>query len=45
MRRVVFGLLIGVLVCVLAIRLAMEVAKIVTVDTDEGPSVMRLRLR
>lgn len=44
MRRVVFGLLVGALVCALAIRLAMEVAKIAAVDADEGPRVMRLRL-
>ncbi len=44
MRRVVFGLLVGALVCALAIRLGMEVAKIAAVDADEGPRVMRLRL-
>ncbi len=44
MRRVVFGLLVGALVCALAFRLATEVAKIAAVDADEGPRVMRLRL-
>lgn len=45
MRRVVFGLLVGALVCALAIRLAMDVAKIAALDAEERPRVMRLRDR
>jgi hypothetical protein len=44
MRRVVFGLLVGAVICALAIRLTMDIAKITPLDAEEGASVvMRLR--
>jgi hypothetical protein len=44
MRRVVFGLLVGAVICALAIRLTMDVAKIAALDVEEGTGVV-LRLR
>ncbi len=42
MRRVVFGLLVGALVCALAIRLVMDIAQIAALDAAERPRVMRI---
>jgi hypothetical protein len=44
MRRVLFGLLVGAVICALAIRLTMDVAKITALDAEEGASVV-IRLR
>jgi hypothetical protein len=44
MRRVVFGLLVGAVICALAIRLTMDVAKITALDAEEGTGIV-LRLR
>jgi hypothetical protein len=44
MRRVIFGLLVGAVVCALAIRLTMDVAQITALEAEEGASVvMRIR--
>lgn len=46
MRRVVFGILVGAVVCALAIRLALDVTRITALDAEDGASVvMRIRRR